>query len=226
MSKELAPWDKTSHSRSHAAAENLTPGVLMHYGFNGNQNLCHLLGQVNGPTSGPNVAVITAHIFPNHTGGVGLDLFGLATTDIDNPRNFLRLQAQVEKAFDARRLTFILHGGALCAYLVDRSLENTRLNGTNLRFRNLHLRPLNFHNDERPYHRLLAAHAAHCFKNAQIVGWRSPVPQSESDIRVMELASFSMNEDAQEAISRWVLAGRAANAEAGAAAEPDASSSS
>jgi hypothetical protein len=204
--------------------------LLKYYDFKGNLNLCHLLGRVNGKTSGPNVAVIIAHIFPNHTGGVGLELFGLETTDIDNPRNFLRLQAQVEKAFDARRLTIVLHGGALHAYLLDRSLENTSLHGTNLRFRDVHMRPLTFQNAERPYHRLLAAHAGQCFKHAQVVGWRSP-EQSKSDTRVMELASFSLNEDAQAAIQRWVLAGRtvqtqeAANAGAGAAAEPDTSSS-
>jgi hypothetical protein len=229
MSKSLAPWDKTSHSRSHAAAEDLTPGVLEHYGFGENRNFCHLLGRVNGPISGRDVAVISAHIYPNHTGGDGLELYGLTTTDINNPRNFLRLSTQVEKAFDARRLTIMLHGGELCAYLLDRSLEDTRLNGTSLRFRDVHLRRLTFRNHERPYHRLLAAHAAHCFQNAQLVGWRSPVSQSESDMRVMELASFSLNEDAQATINRWLLAGRAVQVQeaadagegAAGAAEPD-----
>ena len=226
MSKSLAPWDKTSHSRSHAAAETLTPDVLRHYGFNGNRNLCHLLGRVKGPTSGPGVAVITSHIFPNHTGGAGLELFGLATTDINNPRNFLRLSAQVEKAFDARRLTFVLHGNELCAYLLDPSLRGKHLNGTSLKFSDVHMRPLKFQNKERPYHRLLAAHAADCFKNAQ-ADWQSPLSQSQSDTRVMELARFSCNEHAQDTIKRWLLAGRAVqeqvvpNAGAGAATKPE-----
>ena len=228
MRKGLTPWDRTSHSRSHAAAENLTPGVLEHYGFGGDRNLCHLVGHVNGAANGPEAAVITAHIFPNHTGGEGLELYGLRQSDIDNPRNFLRLHKQVEKAFDSRRLTIVRHQGQLCAYLVDKSLSGTKLSGIkkpHLTFGDCHLRPLAFSNNEFPFRRLLAGHAADTFAYAQRMGWRGHEQQYEEDTRVMELASFSLDKTAQDNIRRWLLAGRAvpdqevANAGAGAEAE-------
>jgi hypothetical protein len=225
MRKALCPWDRTSHSRSHAAANILTPGVLAHYGFGGDFQRCHLCGHVDGAPHGPKAVIITAHIFPNHTGGDGLHLFGLKRSDIDIPRNFLRLHNQVEKAFDSRRLTIVHHGGRLCAYLLDPSLRATRLAGTNpsLTFGQCHLRALTFLNDERPFRRLLAAHAADCFAHAESMGWIGEQQESEWEMRFKELASFSLDDAKQENIKQWLLAGRsvqqeADNAGAGAAA--------
>jgi len=228
MSSAMDPWEKTSGSRSHAAADGLSEDVLSFYGFNGDHRLCHIVGKVkHASAAGSSTAaggqadalVKTAHIWPNHTNGVGLPLFGLAIKDLTSPRNFLRLHEQVEKAFDHRRLTIVFHGGQLSAYVLDPSLMNMRIKGTQYTFRDCHQYPLTFLNDERPFHRLLAAHAAKSFAFAEVQGWIQPHERGALEIKAKELARHSLDEVARANIERWAISsGRAGAAGAGASA--------
>ena len=53
-----------------------------------------------------NVSVINAHIWPRHA-AADLVIFDLKTDQIHSPQNILRLQKEIERAFDNCRLTFV-----------------------------------------------------------------------------------------------------------------------
>jgi hypothetical protein len=64
------------------------------------QHYCMFLGAAT------NCHIISTHLWPSHTRGAGLDVMSLAATDINTPRNYLRLHSQLEKAFDNKRIIF------------------------------------------------------------------------------------------------------------------------
>jgi len=198
MMKELDPWERTSGSRSHAAAASLTPPVLHHYGLQG--NFC----QVIGPTQ---ASIITAHLWPNHTNGLGLNFFDLKQEDLENPRNFLRLHFQIEKAFDHRQLTIVKAGNHLLVWVLDPSLMSTQLQNVKggITFQQLHRRPLQFLNSERPFTRILAAHVAASFRHAEKEGWiQAPEQMSLAHEWATEMARHSMSNTASEHLLWWI----------------------
>jgi hypothetical protein len=227
MSSAMDPWEKTSGSRSHAAAADLTAPVLQFYGFAGDHRLCHLVGKVKHVDKhvGKDPTVITAHIWPNHTNGAGLQLFNLANKDLNSERNFLRLHEQVEKAFDHRQLTFVFYGGKLSAHVLDPALMNQCIAGTQLTFADWHQKALTFRNKERPFHRLLAAHAAKSFAHAETQGWIQPHELSALQIRAQELARHSLDAVARANIERWAISSGRAAGSAGAGTGASSTSS-
>eukprot|EP00977_Amphora_coffeiformis_P013361 scaffold3484_cov184-Amphora_coffeaeformis.AAC.2 len=74
---------------------------VAYYGLN-DERFCQVLGPVD-----PNrVSVINTHIWPRHA-CQDLSLFDLDPSFVHDPRNVLRLQKDIERAFDNRQLTFI-----------------------------------------------------------------------------------------------------------------------
>ena len=56
----------------------------------------------------PRQDVIGAHIWMSYTAGNGLEEFNLNTHDIHSPRNGMLIHHDVEKAFDAKKLCFLV----------------------------------------------------------------------------------------------------------------------
>ena len=86
--------------------------------------------------------IICTHIWPSHTNGKELEEFDLVAIDVHHPRNFLRLQKDIERAFDHKRLYFEYVDGAesnqirLRVVLLDPEIreENISVNGGSIRF--------------------------------------------------------------------------------------------
>eukprot|EP00981_Chlorochromonas_danica_P008222 scaffold2066_cov229-Ochromonas_danica.AAC.6 len=47
-----------------------------------------------------------SHIWPKWTKGAGLEVLELSQNEVNNPRNFSRLHATIERAFDKKKLYF------------------------------------------------------------------------------------------------------------------------
>jgi hypothetical protein len=147
-----------------------------------------------------------AHIWPNHTAGVGLDLFNLRAKDLNNPRNFLRLHREIEIAFDHRQLTIYQEGEELCMFVLDPSIMHDRLEGTPYTFGDCHRRPLSFHNQQRPYYRVLACHVSACFRHAEHQGWIEAPQMSAGHVWATEMARHSLSEQASANLVAWMQA--------------------
>jgi hypothetical protein len=48
-----------------------------------------------------------AHIWPKHTGGKGLDIFGMLREDVCSNRNYFLFQAEVEYQFDRKKIILV-----------------------------------------------------------------------------------------------------------------------
>ena len=107
MAKAYFPWDTISRASSAIAATMMTQAVLKDYAydFQDRKWMCMLVGAPSN--KGRLFSVKTAHIFPNHTHGDGLQNYNLEPDDVNSTRNFLRLHAEVEHAFDHLQLTFL-----------------------------------------------------------------------------------------------------------------------
>jgi hypothetical protein len=71
--------------------------------------------------SGPK-DVVGAHIWPHHTGGRGLENFGLEDSFVWRPRNALLLLKTVEKSFDHMRAGFFYDGTSFKYVVLDPAL--------------------------------------------------------------------------------------------------------
>ena len=98
----LDPWEKihseTTNAVKQAEKLNMSP-VTNYYGIK--SSYCMVLGNCGKKK------VACAHIWPKHTHGKGLPSFGLEEKDINCPRNFLRLNKQIEINFYKKRLAFL-----------------------------------------------------------------------------------------------------------------------
>ena len=101
VSDMLDPW-RIIHTEdgSEREGESLKSTILKYYNIEARD--CMIVGNVHRQDS----AITNAHLWPNHTKGKGLTLFGLDTDEVANPRNFLRLQKQIEHAFDHQQIVF------------------------------------------------------------------------------------------------------------------------
>lgn len=92
----LDPWENIhSETKSQVAKEetvNRRP-VVEYYGCR-DCHYCMVLGKVT------HCDVITAHLWPRSTMGQGLTILELSPSDVNNPRNFLRLHKSFESALE------------------------------------------------------------------------------------------------------------------------------
>jgi hypothetical protein len=80
--------------------------------------------QVLGP--GGTNHVKNAHIWP-HNNRENLPLIDLDATDIDNPKNVLRLHSDIEHKFDRFLLTFVPSGSDFVLQVLDPLIEDITL---------------------------------------------------------------------------------------------------
>ncbi len=201
MAEILDPWEKI-HSETDSVVGaneeyNLEP-VSNFYGMS-RKHRCMVLGTCT------HAQIISAHIWPKHTYGKGLDVFELSVLDVNNPRNFLRLHKSIEKAFDRKRLTFVpacvTSNGELKmkVIILDPTLldEDISYNQITIKFSTLHNMPFDyaFCPTAMPYTRLLSAHTLRAYTIGKMLGWPE-AENFEADVRpsVIEQARRSLGE--------------------------------
>lgn len=125
---------------------------------------------------------------------------GLSESDVNNPRNFLRLHEAIENAFDKKRLYFerittsdpnLIH---LKVVVLDPLLlQEPITKGDNdiIHFNDINGTPFHytFTNIKKPFMRLLAQHAKSWIKEAVKLDWiKEDAEVEEHKRRVLELA--------------------------------------
>mmetsp|Transcript_32011 Transcript_32011/g.78534 ORF Transcript_32011/g.78534 Transcript_32011/m.78534 type:complete len:147 (+) Transcript_32011:272-712(+) len=121
--------------------------------------------------------VIAAHIWPKS--GADSFPFDAVSEGVNNTCNGIFLLKSIEKAFDKLQVCFVcnpfnitvtfvvLHGG-----IVNQDIPGTRTeSGGMMKFRNLHMKILNFDKDKRPSFRLLSRHAQQAFAHPYNTKW-------------------------------------------------------
>ena len=173
---------------------------------------CMILGKIPAQHNACNI--ICAHIWPNHTLGQGLDIFHLEPSDLNSPRNFLRLQKELEAAFDQKKIMFIMDDNStdddivLKVKLVDPSLRNQELTIQNHSGRFSYNIPWNnidgltfqkhFTPSTKPFLRLLSQHAHIAIGRAVRCGWMDADISSTYRQEAYKLARLSMGSEKLE----------------------------
>ena len=145
--------------------------------------------------------ITNAHIWPRHA-TASLPLFDLKTEDIYNPRNVLRLQQCIERAFDHKELTIVSDAnGQLVLKVLSEDLlkSSTLLKGTQKRFADIDGAPLQILNTEGhlPYWRLLANHSVLAHKKAREKNWISDDLAAE-EVNACALMEHSLDREARD----------------------------
>ena len=156
------------------------------------EKYCQVLGAVD-----PNhVSVVNAHIWPRHA-VADLPLLDLEPSDIHNARNVLRLQKDIERAFDERKLTFIQDGNKVRVRILCPALCSQMLKGTTVSFQGIEGRELIFPQSKKPFQRLLAHHCMVAHRHARAMGWTTNQDMSEVEVQCTALMAHSLDEEAQ-----------------------------
>lgn len=163
---------------------------IAYYGLT--DKFCQVLGAVD-----PNrVSVINAHIWPG-SAAQDLILFDIQPAKIHNERNILRLQKDIERAFDHRYLTFIEDDdGALVVKIINPAILSDTLTGTPRTFNDIQGLPLLLPSGNIPFRRLIAHHSILSHKNARTQGWIGD-DLSQVEAKAAALMAHSLDEEAQ-----------------------------
>ncbi len=147
--------------------------ILKYYNIS-DDNYCMILGNIS------DCDVINSYIWPKHTNGMGLNMFGLSSYDINNPRNFLRIHENIKEAFDDKRLyyshEFVDDRIQLFVNIIDPGLLNelqyiddkekkyfSNLNGLKFDYE--------FEQDRKPFLQIIATHAERAIEKAERLQW-------------------------------------------------------
>lgn len=191
----LDGWDKTSEQRTKVQSETTKSNVLAYYGIRRN-NFCQILG-------GSTKHVVNAHIWPVSNKN-NMMLIGLDASQIDDPRNVLRLHSDLERYFDHKQICFDWDGNQLKLSVLDPSILPKKLEGTKKTVHDVVGKPVRFFNDNRPFRRLLATHSVLSHRHASNMGWVDDVQDlSTAEVNASALAAFSLDETAQANLRRF-----------------------
>ena len=136
----------------------------------------------------PRATVIASHIWKFCTEGEGLREFNLEPSDLSSPRNGLLMCESIERAFDEKRLCFLidrirstdLYVKVLDRNLLDPSKSQIICDGTKLRFIDIDGRMLQCPSNSIPFRRILDFHAKCSFEKAINKGWLEPNSKFEN----------------------------------------------
>jgi len=196
MITQMDPYEAISESHSSAqdSAEARTASIA-YYGLPG-EKFCQILGP-----QPEHVKITNAHIWPRRA-TASLPLFDLKTEDIHNPRNVLRLQQCIERAFDRKELTIVADAdGRLVLKVLSEDLlkpTSALLKGTQKQFADIDGAPLQILNTGNlPYRRLLANHSVLAHKKAREKTWISGDLAAE-EVNAGALREHSLDREAQD----------------------------
>ena len=213
------PWNKIKSSDgSDRAGQSVKELVLTYYRVN--ENLCMIIGDVCRDDR----HIKSAHIWPDHTKGSGLLLFQLDTCEGTNPRNFLRLQSQIEYAFDRLDVCFVPQYTSLTEFCLEVIVLNPYLlQSKDVQFRRfvrskkgkgklipMTWRQLNrykshykFGPSHKPFVRLILHHSIIAHKNAREKSWIKEEDEDPHRLRAIELVRNSLDGENFDKISRF-----------------------
>jgi hypothetical protein len=171
---------------------------MAYYGLR-SEKYCQILGEHN-------YHVVNAHIWPNQK-RENLVLFALQPTDVDNPRNILRLHGDIKHCFEHEQVTFIQNGnGSYLLKVLDPGIRSKVLRDTNLNFDAIDEHPLLFPSGKMPWRCWLVAHSIFAHKYARNKGWLPCDQLTAAEVNTMELVQFSLDGEAQARMQRFLKA--------------------
>lgn len=195
---QLNPYEVISQSHfSKEDSEEARNASIAYYGLASDKH-CQILGQGQHH----HVSVVNAHIWPRHKSEL-LPVWGVETTCIHDPKNVLRLQKDIERAFDARKVTFLETTGSgleLKVLCTDSSFVTSVLKGTKKTFSDMDGSLLLLPSGKTPYRRFLANHAVLAYKYAREKGWTTQ-DLSEIEMKAEALLAHSLDKEAQERLA-------------------------
>lgn len=200
-SRNINGWRKMGSHRDESDSTEVRNPTLGYYGLT--RRYCQILG----PTT-PHV--VNAHIWPHHNRG-NLDLMELQESDIDNPKNILRLHKTIEQHFDQMNIMFEDTGGTTGSRQVRLKILNNEVRTTVLAdfeptktMGDIDGSPLLFPNGNMPWNRLLGMHAHFALEKARGSNWLPEDQYTHAETRAMNLLEFSLDEEAASRINRWI----------------------
>jgi hypothetical protein len=173
----LDPWEHIISLDTQVVVNrslNHLASVSNYYGT-GRHHYCMFLGAAT------HCDIICSYIWPQHTAGEGLEVFGLEKGCVDDPRNFLRLHKSLEKAFDRKRIIFDCVPATtagefkLQLNILDPDFRNDAISYNNSTVFGSDLDNTQSHyifrEDRLPFRRLLSMHIQKAITNAKARGW-------------------------------------------------------
>jgi len=183
-------WENISEGRTSHESKTVKDRSIQYYGLFG-KNHCQVLG--NGTKN-----VVNAHIWP-YNNKANLPLVDLQETDINNPRNVLRLHEDIEWHFDRFYLTFVPSGiNAYILKVLDPSILPSTISDTTpcRTFTDIDGRQLSCPSGT-PWRRLLATHSILAHRKARKDGNLEEDQLSAAEVSANELMAFSLDDAAQ-----------------------------
>jgi hypothetical protein len=155
--------------------------------------------------------ILRAPIWPYHTHGKGLDILNLESDAVDDPKNFLLLQKEIEYHFDRMHIMFLPSYTSLPETLCFRVVvleqpllsENLVLNSHNQRYSHSipwsDLNGMEFHHKflgvNKPFLRLIAQHAFCALRRAQKLGFVDDDSFPSLGTETIQLARHSLDDE-------------------------------
>ena len=184
-------WEKISENRTSVESTTAKENSIKFYGLE-NTKHCQILGPLTKH-------VMNAHMWP-HNNMENLPLIDLVATDIDNPKNVLRLHSDIEHKFDRFLLTFVPSGNDFVLEVLDPSIRNITLKDTTVTFENINGRLLLFPSGNRPWRRILGTHSLLAHRKAREKGYLEEGQFTAAESSAQELMEFSLDKEAHERI--------------------------
>ena len=198
VSSMKSGWERISSERTKSESSTARNNSVSYYGLH-SRRTCQILGR--------NTAhVQNAHIWP-HNNMQSLVLVDLQPSDIDDPRNVLRLHEDIEYYLDRFHLTFVLSGSHFVLKVLDPSIRSLKLKDRSETFGDLDGRSLQFPSGTMPWRRLLATHSIFAHQKAREENWLPEDQWTAAETNAYDLMEFSLDTEAQDRMKRF-LSGR------------------
>jgi hypothetical protein len=188
-------WDRITTDRTVSDSSTVRNAAVGYYGLVSKKH-CQILGKGTK-------CVLNAHIWPDHNKS-NMVLVDLNPSDIDNPKNILRLHRGIERYFDHKQLTFTQAGAEFHLKVLDPNIKTEVLEGTNVALNDVDGSPLIFPNNHMPWRRLLATHSIIAHRHARNKGWLPEDELTTAELNANNLMEFSLDAEAQARVKRFL----------------------
>ncbi|CAB9497290.1 expressed unknown protein [Seminavis robusta] len=189
-------WEKISENRTTHESQTVRNEAIRFYGLH-SENTCQILGVGT-------LHVQNAHIWP-YNNKENLVLCDLNETDIDNPRNVLRLHKDIEHHFDRMHLTLVPDGDGFTLKILDPTVKSSPIQDAKsnqpstigeVEGKQLILSPKH----GKPWRRLLGTHSILAHRKARLNRHIESEDLSAAEVNTNELMKWSLDREKQEQI--------------------------
>ena len=188
-------WEKISSEHTNSESSTARIDSMSFYGLKGRKT-CQILG--------PNTThVQNAHIWP-HKNREGLVLVDLQPSDIDDPKNVLRLHDDIEYYFDCFHLTFVLSREDFLLKVLNPGILNETLKDRSETFWDINGRKLQCPRGNLLWQRLLATHSIFAHQKARDKNWLPEDQYTPAKTNAYGLMEYSLDMEAQDRMKRFL----------------------